>query len=78
MKTSTEKRTQCRSTASKAPRAGRNGMATPTELVVAYRELGFVPRRGPSRMETMRGDFVFTPPSFLPHVPYTVTTLSGV
>lgn len=43
-----------------------------------YRELGFVPRRSAARMAEVGRGFVFTPPSFLPYVPYTVTTLAGV
>ena len=44
----------------------------------AYRELGFVPMRGCSAVRPFSRDFVFTPPSFLPNVPYTVTPLAGV
>lgn len=43
-----------------------------------YSELGFAPRKNLPRDNAARGDFVFTPPSFLPYVPYTVSTLAGV
>lgn len=42
-----------------------------------YRDLGFSPVRDAPDIRPFSRDFVFSPPSFLPNVPYTVTTLAG-
>lgn len=42
-----------------------------------YRECGFEPTKDVRDALRMGKGFVFTPPSFLPDVKYTVTTLTG-
>lgn len=58
-------------------RVGRLRNRKAERLERDYRELGFVPNGSLRRILSVDAGFVFTPPSFLPAVEYTVTTLAG-
>ncbi len=77
MNDNTGTRSKARSTTASRRRgtAVRRSSAS-DRLERAYRELGFVPMQDNSAVRPFSRDFVFTPPSFLPNVPYTVTTLA--